>query len=108
MTTTLSARVACTACGKQHRWRAELAGKKARCPCGAAVAMPAQPPAEAAEAAVSTNAGPSTPHAPPPTAHAPAPKPAAAAQPKAPPKQLGGMYAAALGGGTSKIQRALA
>jgi hypothetical protein len=36
-------------CGKQYRWKPELAGKRAKCKCGAAVAFPKEDP-EAAEA----------------------------------------------------------
>jgi len=36
---------ACPACGKRYAWKAQLAGKKAKCSCGAAVVVPraAQP-----------------------------------------------------------------
>jgi hypothetical protein len=37
-------RFACTACGREFRWRPELAGKKAKCKCGAVVAVPLQAP----------------------------------------------------------------
>ena len=33
--------VKCDQCGKAYRWRADLAGKQARCKCGAVVAFPA-------------------------------------------------------------------
>src|SRR6187200_3135581 len=36
-------------CGKHYRWKPELAGKRAKCKCGAAVAFPKEDP-EAAEA----------------------------------------------------------
>src|SRR5688500_6773473 len=35
---------ACAACGREFRWKPELAGKKAKCKCGAVVAVPAQEP----------------------------------------------------------------
>ncbi|MEP7367827.1 MAG: hypothetical protein ABI972_31585 [Acidobacteriota bacterium] len=34
----------CRACGRQFAWRAELAGKSAKCACGAMVKVPAKPP----------------------------------------------------------------
>jgi DNA-directed RNA polymerase subunit RPC12/RpoP len=34
----------CTQCGKRFRWRAALAGKKARCPCGSVIVCPSSPP----------------------------------------------------------------
>lgn len=34
----------CTACGKEYRWKPELAGRKAKCGCGAALVVPAGPP----------------------------------------------------------------
>src|SRR4051794_10412694 len=30
----------CIACGRQYRWKAELAGKSVKCKCGAAVKVP--------------------------------------------------------------------
>ena len=42
----------CDACGKQYPWKPELAGKKAKCKCGAVLNVPAQP--QAARAAVRT------------------------------------------------------
>jgi hypothetical protein len=33
----------CDSCGKQYPWKAELAGKKAKCKCGALLNIPAQP-----------------------------------------------------------------
>src|SRR5688572_5878478 len=35
----------CTACGKEYRWKPELAGRKAKCGCGAALVVPAERPA---------------------------------------------------------------
>src|SRR6476660_6093452 len=35
----------CSKCGKEYRWKPELAGKKAKCKCGAVVPVPAQAPA---------------------------------------------------------------
>jgi len=42
----------CESCGKQYPWKPELAGKKARCKCGAVLSVPAQP--QAARAAART------------------------------------------------------
>jgi hypothetical protein len=35
----------CDSCGKQYPWKPELAGKKAKCKCGALISIPAQAPA---------------------------------------------------------------
>lgn len=35
----------CTGCGKEYRWKPELAGRKAKCGCGAALVVPAERPA---------------------------------------------------------------
>src|SRR5690348_16638707 len=35
----------CGACGKQYRWKPELAGKKVKCKCGTPISVPATPPA---------------------------------------------------------------
>jgi hypothetical protein len=37
---------ACAACGREFRWKPELAGKKAKCKCGATVEVPRQAPRE--------------------------------------------------------------
>ena len=42
----------CDSCGKQYPWKPELAGKKAKCKCGAVLSVPAQP--QAARAAART------------------------------------------------------
>jgi hypothetical protein len=34
----------CAACGKQYRWKPEIAGKKVKCKCGNPLAVPAAPP----------------------------------------------------------------
>lgn len=34
----------CTACGKEYRWKPELAGRKAKCGCGASIVVPAERP----------------------------------------------------------------
>src|SRR5262245_55339411 len=41
---------ACESCGKQYPWKPELAGKKAKCKCGAVISIPAQAPAARAAA----------------------------------------------------------
>jgi hypothetical protein len=37
--------VACDSCGKQFRWREEIAGRRMKCPCGAVVSVPVNAPA---------------------------------------------------------------
>jgi DNA-directed RNA polymerase subunit RPC12/RpoP len=34
----------CPACGKQYRWKPEMAGRTAKCTCGAKLVVPADPP----------------------------------------------------------------
>jgi hypothetical protein len=34
----------CAACGKQYRWKPEIAGKKVKCKCGNPLSVPATPP----------------------------------------------------------------
>jgi predicted RNA-binding Zn-ribbon protein involved in translation (DUF1610 family) len=46
--TTAQAKFGCPACGRQFSWRPEIAGKRAKCKCGAAVPVPAESPAAAA------------------------------------------------------------
>ena len=50
----------CETCGKQYPWKPELAGKKAKCKCGAVLNIPAQPQAAraAARAPVAVAAAP--------------------------------------------------
>ena len=55
---------ACPSCGKQYRWKPELAGRSAKCPCGAKVVVPqtmaaASAPAPTPEPAKRANACPS-------------------------------------------------
>src|SRR5258708_17434022 len=38
----------CQACGKQYRWKAELAGKRVKCKCGAPLTVPKAPASEVA------------------------------------------------------------
>jgi hypothetical protein len=38
----------CQACGKQFRWRSELAGRQVRCPCGQVMQCPKNPPSQEA------------------------------------------------------------
>jgi hypothetical protein len=42
---------ACPSCGKEFRWKSEIAGKRAKCKCGATVQVPATDPAKTAAAA---------------------------------------------------------
>jgi hypothetical protein len=49
--------IKCDSCGKQFRWREEIAGKRMKCPCGGVVTIPADPPAGAAQQQA-TGAGP--------------------------------------------------
>jgi hypothetical protein len=35
--------ILCPSCGKQFRWKPELAGKRAKCKCGSVIAIPAEP-----------------------------------------------------------------
>ena len=44
MSFTGSAKFACSSCGKQYTWKPALAGKQAKCACGAVMLVPAQPP----------------------------------------------------------------
>ena len=37
---------ACPSCGKEFRWKREIAGKRAKCKCGATVQVPASDPAK--------------------------------------------------------------
>ena len=45
--TTTEPKFNCSACGKEYRWKPELAGKKAKCKCGGVIAVPATAPAAA-------------------------------------------------------------
>src|SRR5690348_10911130 len=40
--------VACASCGKEYRWKPELAGKRAKCKCGGVVTFPKADPVAAA------------------------------------------------------------
>jgi len=46
----------CDSCGKQYPWKPELAGKKAKCKCGAVLSIPAQPQMARAPVAVAAAA----------------------------------------------------
>ena len=48
--TTSEPKFNCGTCGKEYRWKPELAGKKAKCKCGNVIAVPAKAPASAAAA----------------------------------------------------------
>jgi hypothetical protein len=45
--TPASSRFSCAACGRSFQWKPELAGKRAKCKCGAAVEIPKVDPDEA-------------------------------------------------------------
>ena len=71
----------CSACGKQYRWKPELAGKSVKCKCGSAMRVPTQPggvaTAPAAPRATASAGAPRSAHAappPPPPPPPPAPK----------------------------------
>src|SRR5687768_17167318 len=72
---TTPSRFNCASCGKDYRWKPEIAGKRAKCKCGAEVAVPAKDPGPARSAAKAA------PGARPPGA----PRPAAATRPAPPP-----------------------
>jgi DNA-directed RNA polymerase subunit RPC12/RpoP len=72
----------CAACGKEYRWKPELAGRKAKCACGAAIVVPAERPA--AGPAPAPLKPPAAPPVAPPAARA-VPAPDAALPPPAPP-----------------------
>ena len=43
--TTSEPKFHCSTCGKEYRWKPELAGKKAKCKCGTVISIPTAPPA---------------------------------------------------------------
>jgi hypothetical protein len=43
-TTTTDIKFSCASCGKEYRWKPELAGKQAKCKCGATITVPRNPP----------------------------------------------------------------
>ena len=43
-TTTTDIKFSCASCGKEYRWKPELAGKQAKCKCGATITVPRTPP----------------------------------------------------------------
>src|SRR5258706_7878857 len=45
---TTAGKFSCDACGKSYTWKAELAGKRVKCKCGAVMTVPASDPAAAA------------------------------------------------------------
>jgi hypothetical protein len=47
---TTAGKFACDACGKSYTWKAELAGKRVKCKCGAVMTVPASDPAAAVAA----------------------------------------------------------
>src|SRR5688500_1043431 len=40
-----SPKFTCASCGKEFRWKPEIAGRKAKCKCGQTLTVPAAPPA---------------------------------------------------------------
>jgi len=44
MSSSNAAKFSCPACGKQYTWKPALAGKQAKCACGAVMLVPAEPP----------------------------------------------------------------
>jgi DNA-directed RNA polymerase subunit RPC12/RpoP len=73
--TTSAAKFGCPSCGRQFTWKPELAGKAAKCKCGATISVPAkpQPPASAPGAAPAASRAPAAraaavPPPPPPAA----------------------------------------
>src|SRR5690554_2781451 len=45
-----SSTFSCESCGKSYAWKPELAGKKAKCKCGAMITVPQRPPADESDA----------------------------------------------------------
>ena len=59
----------CPSCGKEYKWKPELAGKKGKCKCGGVLAIPARPPGSATAspgAAAAARPKPKPVPAPPP------------------------------------------
>jgi hypothetical protein len=57
--------VSCTGCGKRYTWKPELAGKKAKCKCGAVLRMPGAPPTAGTTSASTPAVPPARPIAAP-------------------------------------------
>lgn len=104
----------CKKCGKYFRWQINVAGKKVRCNCGQILEVPSTPPPpRRLNPAAADEKKPVAKSKTPPESskkkfktaqeESPAPVPAAAADPTS----LGGLYAQAMGGGTTAVQRAL-
>jgi hypothetical protein len=103
--TSESSRFSCASCGRSFQWKPELAGKRAKCKCGATVEVPKADPAEALRAAAPEAAGPEPSvddvfaaaemelAAPPPP---PATRPATAAAPRASAAPAAAAYAGTL------------
>lgn len=70
--------IVCEGCGKEYRWKEELAGKKVRCKCGHVMRIPEQPPSDPSDDSVGAIelADPShdAPAPPPPKPKSPTPK----------------------------------
>ncbi len=80
MSATESGRFNCESCGRAYGWKAELAGRNAKCKCGAIMTVPVEPSGAAAPAQVrqATAARPARAAAAAPAAVATAPAPPAA------------------------------
>ena len=46
MADTQVAKFTCSACGRQYPWKAEIAGRAAKCKCGQALTVPPMPDPE--------------------------------------------------------------
>jgi hypothetical protein len=76
--------ILCPSCGKQFRWKPELAGRRARCKCGGVIAIPAEPAPKVEAEEADYDFAPAEPQAParnvPASADRPGLSPAAAAE----------------------------
>jgi len=93
--------VLCPSCGKQFRWKPELAGKRAKCKCGGVIAIPA-PPAPAPPA------GDEDEYDIAPTAAPVVPRSTAPAQPAAPADSQPGLSPAAAAAVLQRLGRTAA
>src|SRR5689334_2128033 len=51
MSTENTPRFSCNSCGKKFAWKPEIAGKKAKCKCGAVITVPAKDPSKVSKPA---------------------------------------------------------
>src|SRR5262245_47929842 len=75
MSTAAPVHFACDGCGKQYKWKPEIAGRKAKCTCGISMQVPAGIPAKGVAIATAV--------APAPAARTAVAKPVVAAKPVA-------------------------